>query len=195
MEAVISIELDTSSKVMPLFRSRVVKFTNREVLIESEQFYSDRDGERKLASYFLARPSMVALATGWDTWEMPARGPTRVTGELQRISEILQAAFPTGPATVSDKWQTVIAKVKEYVHPTGELTENKAITAGKAPDGLVFFYYKGVGEPMGPYQVSGIWNPAQPKPWSDNHLIPYAGISAKQRFETLGQVRAYVPAP
>jgi hypothetical protein len=195
MEAVISIELDAPNNVMPMFRNRVVKFANREILIESEHFYSDLDGERKLASYFLARPSMVAMATGWDTWEVPPRGPRRVISELQHISEILQAAFPTGPATVSDKWQTVVAKVKGYVYPIGERTESKAITAKKAPDGLVFFYYKGVGEPIGPYQVFGIWNPAQLKPWHDNHLIPYAGISAKERFETLGQVRAYVPAP
>lgn len=191
MEIFISLELQAPDKTLPMFRRRVLRFANREVLIESDDVGGDLHGERTSRTYFVARPSMVALASGWDTWQSPTREAGHVIEELRHVCEILQAGFPKGPGKLSNDWQTVTATVKEYVYPIGEQTTRKTITARKE-NGGVYFSYRGVGEPMGPYQVTGVWSSTKPAPRSDDTPAPYTGT--QQRFETLGQVRAYVPA-
>lgn len=188
MEAFVSVTLGSPDALLPIARSKAVMFANGEVLVEAETFWSGPGGERTLRVYFLAKPSAVALASGWESGE----SPLNVIDELKKISEVLQAGFPNGPATLGKGWQTVTANVKTFVYPIGDQMEPRTISATKSPDGDVLFSYRDIGEPMGPYQVSGTWSPTKPKPWRDDHPISYIG--AKQRFETVGQARTYSPA-
>lgn len=188
MEVFISAELLAPDKTLPMFRRQVLRFANREVLIESEDFGGGPQGERMLGTYFVAMPSAVILASGWDTLQNPTQEAGHVIEELRNVCEILRAGFPIGPAALTDDWQTVTATVKEYIYPIGEQMRQKTITARKDRNGGVYFFYRGVGEPMGPYQITGVWNSTKPAPRRDDAPVPYSGT--EPGFKTLGQARA-----
>lgn len=189
MEIFIGLELQAPDKTLPMFRRQVLRFANREVLIESEDLGGGRHGERKLKTYFVARPSAVALASGWDTWQNPMQEAGHVIEELRNVCEILRAGFPNGPEALTNDWQTVTATVKETIYPIGEQLTQKTVTARKDHDGGVHFFYRGVGEPIGPYQVTGVWSATKPAPQRDDSPVPYSGT--QPGFKMLGQMRAY----
>ncbi|MFL6636313.1 MAG: hypothetical protein ACJ8HJ_28790 [Massilia sp.] len=191
MEIFVSMELGGRNMAFPMFHRRAIRFANREVLVESESFDGGPNGERTLGTYFVARPSGLALAAGWDTWQNPAQEAEHIMEELQRVCKLLRAAFPTGPDALDNTWRTVTVAVKEFVYPVGEQMKNKTIGAMKGDDGGVFFSYGDVGEPIGPYRLTGAWSSTKPSPRRDGVPAPYAGTG--QRFTTLGQARAYVP--
>lgn len=194
IETVISIDADLPAKPIPMFRHRIVLFTNQELLIEKESFHETPQGESRTATYFLPRPSMVGLSKGW-TWETPETGSWRSIEEQRVICETLQAAFPGGAASISEQQQIVVAKIKAFVYPIGEVMENRAVTAWKDDDGTIHFRYKAVGEPIGPYEVFVTWRKTRPEPWPDNHPLPGAASNPERRFQNLGEARAYSPAP
>lgn len=191
IEIFISMELGGRDTAFPMFRRRAIRFANREVLVESESFDGGPNDERTLGTYFVARPSGLALASGWDTWQSPAQEAGHVMEELQHVCKLLRAAFPTGPDALDNTWRTVTVAVKEFVYPIGEQMKNKTIGAMRGNDGLVFFSYSDVGEPIGPYRLTGTWHSTKPSPRRDDVPVPYAGTG--QRFGTLGQARTYVP--